>query len=367
MKILIYLGHPAHFHLYKHIIHELEDKGHIVYVIIKKKDILEELLNRAHMKYINVMTEDRKDSLFSIAWSLLKRDYKIFTFCLNQRPDLMIGSSVEITHVGTLLRIPSVVTVEDDINHVKLLGKIGYPFATRLLVPHGCKVGKFVYKTNFYSGYQKLAYLHPNRFKPDFEKVKHLYKDEKHFFILRLVGFTAYHDVGEAGISDQMAEKIIKYLEPYGKVYINAERKIPAHLESYRLPVPVDEIHHAMYYCSLLIGDSGSMITEAALLATPSIRFSSTIGASSLLLGLDHQYHLTFGIELSNPILVFKKIDEILSYPDIKAEWLKRREIMLNDKIDVTAFIVWYIENYPQSVNKLNQEPEYELRFKKRG
>jgi uncharacterized protein len=364
MKILIYLGHPAHFHFYKHVIRELKERKHIVYVIIKKKDILEELLNRAHMDYINVMLEERKDSKLAIALSLLKRDFKLFIFCLRNRPDIMIGSSVEITHVGTMLHIPSVVTVEDDISHVKLLGQIGYPFATRLLVPKGCKVGKFVSKTNFYNGYQKLAYLHPNRFTPDPEKVKHLYQGAERFFILRLVGFTAYHDAGEAGISDRMAERIIGHLEPHGKVYINAERKIPSHLEQYRLPVPVDEIHHAMYYCSLLIGDSGSMVTEAALLATPSIRHCSLIGFSALVLELDHLYHLTFGIELTEPEEVFRRIDEILAYPDIKAEWMKRREVMLADKIDVTAFLVWYIENYPKSVSILNQEPEYQLRFK---
>jgi uncharacterized protein len=364
MKVLIYLGHPAHFHFYKHIIRELEERKHTVYVIIKKKDILEELLNRAHMKYINVMIEERKDSKFAIALSLLKRDFKLFLFCLKNHPDLMIGSSVEITHVGTLLHIPSVVTVEDDISHVKLLGKIGYPFATRLLVPKGVKVGRFIDKTNFYNGYQKLAYLHPNRFIPDPEKVKHLYQGSDKFFIVRLVGFTAYHDAGEAGISDQMAEKIIRHLEPHGKVYINSERKLPAHLEPYRLPVPVDEIHHAMYYCSLLVGDSGSMVTEAALLATPSIRHCTLIGFSGLVSELDHKYHLTFGIDLPDADKVFTKIDEILAYPDIKAEWMKRREVMLADKIDVTAFFVWYIENYPNSVNTLNQDPEFQLRFK---
>ncbi len=364
MKVLIYLGHPAHFHFYKYVIRELEERKHTVYVIIKTKDILEELLNRSHMKYINLQLVERKDTRFAIAWSLLKRDVKLFFFCLKHRPNLMIGSSVEITHVGKVLGIPSVVTVEDDINHIKILSKIGYPFASRLLVPKGCQVGKFVYKTNFYNGYQKLAYLHPNRFIPDPEKVKHLYQGEEKYFIIRLVSFTAYHDAGEAGISNQMAEKIIRYLEPHGKVYINSERKLPIHLESYRLPVPVDEIHHALYYCSLLIGDSGSMVTEAALLATPSIRHCTLIGFSALVLELDHLYHLTFGIELTEPELVFKRIDEILSYPDIKAEWIKRRTKMLADKIDVTAFLEWYIENYPKSVNILNKDPEYQLRFK---
>ena len=43
MKYLFFLGHPAHFHLFKYTIEKLKKDGHIVYTIIKKKDILEDL------------------------------------------------------------------------------------------------------------------------------------------------------------------------------------------------------------------------------------------------------------------------------------------------------------------------------------
>ena len=42
MRILVYLGHPAHFHNYKNTIKALKEHGHEVEVLIKKKDILEE-------------------------------------------------------------------------------------------------------------------------------------------------------------------------------------------------------------------------------------------------------------------------------------------------------------------------------------
>jgi hypothetical protein len=32
---------------------------------------------------------------------------------------------------------------------------------------------------------------------------------------------------------------------------------------------------------------------------------------------------------------------------------------MLDDKIDVTAFYVWFIENYPQSVKMRKENPNY--------
>jgi hypothetical protein len=37
---------------------------------------------------------------------------------------------------------------------------------------------------------------------------------------------------------------------------------------------------------------------------------------------------------------------------------------MLDDKIDVTAFMVWFIQDYPGSVTIMRENPEYQERFK---
>ena len=42
----------------------------------------------------------------------------------------------------------------------------------------------------------------------------------------------------------------------------------------------------------------------------------------------------------------------------------KRRKKMLADKIDVTAFLVWFVENYPKSVKIMKGNPKYPERFK---
>ena len=60
MKILIYLGHPAHFYNYKNVIPKLKDDGHQVEILIKKKDVLQELLDNAGMPYHNILKEGRK-------------------------------------------------------------------------------------------------------------------------------------------------------------------------------------------------------------------------------------------------------------------------------------------------------------------
>lgn len=51
--------------------------------------------------------------------------------------------------------------------------------------------------------------------------------------------------------------------------------------------------------------------------------------------------------------------------PNARAIWQKRREKMLAEKIDVTAFSTWFIENYPESVKEAkNADSEFWKQFK---
>ena len=37
---------------------------------------------------------------------------------------------------------------------------------------------------------------------------------------------------------------------------------------------------------------------------------------------------------------------------------------MLADKIDVIAFMAWFIENYPESANILKENTDYQYKFR---
>ena len=100
MRYLFYMGHPAHFHLFKNTVIALKQSGHEVQILIKKKDILEDLLRHAGMQYININPEGRRDDKLSIALKLLKRDFQFYKICLRFKPHIMMGTSAEIAHVG---------------------------------------------------------------------------------------------------------------------------------------------------------------------------------------------------------------------------------------------------------------------------
>jgi hypothetical protein len=54
----------------------------------------------------------------------------------------------------------------------------------------------------------------------------------------------------------------------------------------------------------------------------------------------------------------------LLSQENLKEQWKIKRDRLLADKIDVTAFYVWFIENYPESAKIMRKNPEYQYKFK---
>ena len=364
MNILIQLSHPAHFHLYKNTARKLIADGHQVHILIKSKDILEDLLIESGLQYTNICTKAHRGSKLGILLDMLDRERKILGYCIKSRIDLLTGSTPEVAHVGWILRKSRINTGEDDAAIVPLFFKMAGRFMQTELSPTTCDNGKYEHKTVHYSGYHKLAYLHPNVFQPDKAVVSRYFDPDKPYFILRCAPLKAYHDGGAAGITTEIAGRLIELLEPHGSVFITSERPLEPQFEKYRLQINPLDIHHVMAFADLYIGDSQSMAVEAAMLGVPNIRFNSFAGRIGVLEELQNKYQLTCGIHSSDPDRLYAKVEELLSMPSVRDEFQARRELMLSEKIDVSAFFTWFIENYPESRKIMKETPEYQNRFK---
>lgn len=364
MNILVQLSHPAHFHLYKNTIKVLLSKGHHIHILIKSKDILESLLKTDGLHYVNIGSKAHRNSRVGIFIDMLVREWRMLWYCKRNNIELLTGSTVEVAHVGWLLKKHRINTGEDDASIVPLFIKIVGPCIQTILSPATCNNGRLESKSIHYAGFHKLAYLHPNVFTPDKSIVKKYFSPDEPYFILRFAKLNAYHDKGASGITTEIAQKLIDILEPYGKIFITSERALEPQFEKYRLNINPLDIHHIMAFASLYIGDSQSMAVEAAMLGTPSIRFNSFAGRIGVLEELQNKYQLTFGIPSNQPESLYKKVKELLSEKSIKQEFQNRRQKMLSDKIDVSAFFTWFIENYPESQRIMKDNPDYQYRFK---
>ncbi len=364
MKYLIYLGHPAHFHLFRNTIQNLEQNGHKVAILIKKKDILEDLLRRSGMAYQNILPEGRKDNKAGILLGMVKRDWRLLRHCLSDRPSLLMGTSAEIGHVGTLLRIPSINVNEDDAAVISTFCKISYPWSTHILSPQVCNNGPWENKSIKYESYHELAYLHPNHFTASREVVGQFQDPDQPFFLIRFAKLSAHHDSGIRGISDELAGKIIDLLKPHGRVLITSERPLSEQFEPYRLNIDPLEIHHYMALAQIYIGDSQTMAAEAGVLGVPFLRFNDFVGRIGYLRELEETYELGYGIRPSEPDMLLSRLKKLLEMDNRQELFQARRKKMLADKIDLAKFMTWLVEEFPGSVATLKSTPDYQFNFR---
>ena len=366
MKILVHISHPAQFHLYKNAIRNWKDDGNEVFVIIKTKDILEDLLNEAGIQYYNVLPVAHRKSKIGLLWDLLVRDWRIMRFAQKHEIDMLTGSSVEVAHVSWILHKYSVNTGEDDMAVVPAFEKAVGPTMQTILSPVTCNNGKFEPKSIHYEGFHKLAYLHPNQFMPDKKVVEKYFNPNKPYFLLRFAELKAYHDLDASvhGINTAIAQKLVDILKPHGDIYITSERQLEPQFEQFRLHINPLDIHHIMAFAKIYVGDSQSMAVEAAMLGTPSVRFNDFAGKIGVLEELQQKYRLTIGIPCSDQGRLYDTVKTLLSMPNLREEFQQRRQKLLADKIDVTAFFTWFIENYPESKRIMKENPDYQYRFK---
>ena len=364
MNILFYLAHPAHYHLFKNVIKNLKYDNHKVFITIKKKDVLEKLLQENNESYINILKAGRKGSRFGIFKGLLLRSYRHFRIIRNNKIDLIISSSAEMGPLAKLFKVPFINVFEDDLTLFPRYSRFLGPFISTLLVPNSCSTGKWEDKTIKYNGNQELAYLHPSNFNPDISRVTKYININQKNFIIRFSKLDAWHDAGKKGLTDSLFHDIIRILEPFGNILVTSEFEVKDEFKKYILKVPVSDIHHLLYFCDIYIGDSQTMTAEAAVLGTPAIRFNDFVGKIGYLEELEHKYKLAYGIKTNEPDKLISQIIFLLNIPDLKQEFATRRDHMLENTIDVSEFMTWFIMNYHESVKIMKENPEFQNRFK---
>jgi len=365
VKLAFHIAHPAQYHLLKNVILVLNE-NHETLITFNEKDVLSQLLrnksNKLHI--IDIQSGRNGSNVVDLFSQFIKKEVNLYRSLKDFKPDLIIGTSIIIAHVAKLLGSKSLIVNEDDFREISSSVQIGYPFSNNILAPESCNSWKYRNKTIHSNGYHELAYLSPKYFKPDIEKFSQLLPYREKIFLIRLASLSAHHDLGKKGISTTLANKLIVLLERKGRVYITSESELHPSFESKRINIDPLDMHDLLCITDLYIGDSQTMAAEAAVLGTPSIRFNDFVGKLGYLEELEHKYGLTYGIKTSEPEKLLQKIDELLVMPNLKEEWQKRKQIMLADKIDVTAFMVWFIENYPESVKVMKENPDYQYKFK---
>lgn len=343
-KVLFYLGHPAHFHLFKHTFFELKKLEIPFLVLIKTKDVLESLLHEEQIPYINIHKNLRGSGKIEILWSLFIKDFRILLNALRFKPTLLVGTSIEITHVGFLIRKPSLVVNEDDFDVVPQFARLGYPLATKIIAPNSCRLGKWGKKRIGYNGYHELAYLGSSVFKPnDSICSKYHSKPGKPSIFIRISKLNAYHDDSIFGLSSEDLEKIFVLFKDWN-IFVSSENentKVP-----HKAIVP-GHVHDVLANSDVFLGDSQTMTAEAALLGCVAIRYNGFVGKIGYLEELESKYKLAYGFKLSQKEELFDFLGEIKdNVHEYKTRHKKRLENARSNFNDTNEILIDNILKY---------------------
>lgn len=362
-NIILEVNHPGQVHLFKHIYHLLVKRGNKVWVITKNNNSIEYLLKQYSIPYYVIGS--KSDSLIKKGFLQLVHNFNALKIVLKNKVDIGIGSSITNDHVSSITKMKSIHFSDDDPILVPFITKYSYPFSDVIISPDSINFGKFAFKNQPYAGTHELAYLHPERFTPNPEILEKIgLKSSEIFFVLRFVALKGHHDGGHFGISFENKRRLIKFLASKGKVFITSEKPIEAEFEEYRLPVPPEDIHSLLYYATMFLGDSQTMTSEAAILGTPALKCNTFAGKLSVPNELEEKYGLCYSYQPEEFNEFLDKAKELINTKELKDIWRNRKEKFINDKIDVTSFMVWYIENYPESKKEMKENPNYQFNIK---
>lgn len=357
MKIFIDIGHPAHVHYFRNFIKVMENKGHEFCISARDKEVTHSLLNHYKIKYSSRGKGRR--SLAGKLYYLHQANYIIFKLLRKFKPDICLSfGSPYLAHISKLLGKPHIAF--DDTEHAEFEHLLYVPFTECILTPDSFRKN-FGHKHIRFLASMDMAYLHPKYFDSDIRYLEEDGLKGKKYFFLRFVNWDAAHDIGHRGFSFKGKARIIENLTNFGEVIISSEGNLPYEFRKYLYRGDPYKIHTLLQYADLFIGESGSMATEAAVLGTPAI----IVNTGAKYFGV-FEHIRKFGnlFYYENEIPAIEKIKDLLSKTDFKNNSIQNAQEYVRQSINLTDFMVWFIENYPDSFEIMKKNPGYQNNFK---
>lgn len=319
------------------------ENGHDVIFVSRDKEMAHRLLNLYGIPFID--RGKGKDGKIGKFMYLLYADLKLLQLSRELKPDLYLNFLHPYpSQVARLLGKVSLVF--SDTEHASLHHKLTVPFATKVYTPNCYRLDLGSKQVRF-NGFMELAYLHPNYFTPNPAILGLLgVKENERYVIIRFVSWAAAHDFGHTGMALENKIKAVQRISSHARVFITSEGELPQELEQYRINIPFNQMHDAIYYSSLLFGESATMASEAAVLGTPSIFIDND--GRGYTDEEERKYGIVFNFTESreDQKRAIDKAEEILMDSAGFARFKKVREDLINECVDTTQFMVDEVLTY---------------------
>jgi uncharacterized protein len=357
MRILIDLGHPAHVHYFKYMIGIMQSHGYEFVVVSREKEISLELLKAYNIPFIS--RGKGRSSLLGKLLYLIQGSRIVYKIARKSKVDLFLSFASPYNAIASFFLRKINISL-DDTEHNVFNHTIYVPLSDSVLTPVDFKkdYGK---KHIRFDATMDIAYLHPKYFIP--KPVKFISREDNlsKNIIMRFVSWEASHDINHSGFGMKDIELIISRLSAFANIHISSEKKLPGNLARFAIKIKPEEMHSYIAASDLFISESGSMATEAAYLGTHSIVLNSASKSFGVFDRLSK--YETFYIA-DNPVDVLETALNLLKRHDLKSTGKDIAQQIIRENINLTDFTVWFVENYPQSVDKMKQNPDFQYSFR---
>ena len=339
MRILIDILHPAHVHFFRNFYTEMQERGHALCITARAKECSLDLLERYNLPYKVISRQGH--GTIGLIGELIQRSYRLTRVMRQFRPDVMTGvMGPSIAIAGKLYGVPSVIFY--DTEFAIQSNWFAYPLAHSVCTPD-CYQDEVRGTHRTYPGYHELAYLHPSRFEPDRHKLAGFgLKGGEPYSIVRFVSWAAVHDRRELGLSVDQKRALVDLLEKRGRVLITSEGPLPGDLESRRLVGPVEDVHHLLAFAQVVVGESATMSSEAAVLGVPAIFIAKT--GRGYTQEQERRYGLVRHFTEDRFDVAARAIEGLFNGEQSPDFGSRARERLLAEKIDVTQWMIDYFE-----------------------
>jgi uncharacterized protein len=337
VRVLFDIVHPAHAHFYRYLYERLVGEGHECKVLARDKEVTLQLLTDFSIPF---ETHGRpRRWRVGQAQELLARDLRLFRVGRRFRPDFVLCRNPAGTHAARALGAVGIFDTDDGSAAGPVL-KLAAPFASVITTP-ACLNEDFGPKHLRYPGYKALAFLHPDHFTPDPSVRERLGVGDGDFAIVRLTAMDSAHDRNQQGVPRRLARSLIDLLAAHMTVFVSSEGPLPEEWAHLDFPIAAREMLDAMAAATIVVGDSGSMVGEAAMLGTPAVFCGSFAHRRTYLVDLEQSWGLTRVFLPDEGEEMLEVVTRLVDDPETGRVWQERRLRMLADAVDVST---WYYE-----------------------
>ena len=319
-------------------------EGHHVDVAIISKDVLPQLVQKTHWNWTDLFPEGRRGEsnskirIFAATMkNFFKTVYRLHRYIKSRKVayDLFVTDDC-LSVVGKFSGVPVLFFLDNDVAMIPEC----YPLfwcSTKIFAPRATNLGRFDGKKISFNGYKELCYLHPNHFAADASIPAKYGLAPKTYVLIRTVSFSATHDAGKEGISNDRLSRLLEVVKKHGLLpVISSERPLKEQFEPYRFKGHPDEFIHVLAFAAMYFGDSQTVNSEAIVLGVPAICCNDFVNILGVMREQEENYAMTYGFEIKDYDRALEKVDELLDMPDLQEVWQSRWRNMMRQVDDVS-------------------------------